>query len=1598
MEEIINKINELSKSKNLVPAEQVMMTTVHEIDPYLSLSISDDLALKLFDALVSLFHVNKGEFSFQCSIYIASKIVRLFELNKEPKFWDIINMSIECATPSAIIAAGYICRKVGSHYKSQIPRFIEYCLKIDPPNYATLHAMRDALKAGEKTVWQFGLPIYELLKKTISNAKANLIMLYLKLLRTLLNIPPITPTQILDCMQLVMKYREQPFIKNELAHVVARCAYHPFSTIDLNKQFETNEWSIGVLKMETRTLNLEPAFQILSKFPSILSHSFIHFLNLLGPEMISMNHTNLFNYIRSKCPDVVKHLIPMLPADLRFSYFRSVSTEPMSAEQLKTLTILCPDDGSIDEAAGVALLLATSDDKNSRHISIEYFSELANTHPQIVLPYLHSSLVLLAQPPERNPRILRDLKGNASVALAILRNLSDTQAAVMQNKTILQKLLAEVYSKPRATSYRFIFSFALLSCLPPEEFSEFSEQATKAVDFSISYFLKKDSSKPPKMTRSLLKSVFNYRAKFPNEEQNKQLLDVAVSFPSPLPFSVISDLCQIIQKSPLVFTGTKLVLDFALSVQTSPELISKYIKRPLPTAKDLMCSRIYPSSQQKKNDEFLTRFIDNFPLLINSCSNDDQKKLVTQLLKTISTTSLLILTCISQNTSILPPKFTSILLQHLENKNTLIVQLLSECIAKYLTVDPQSFPEVFNRASNGQNISNCILLSSLFMHVNLPINYVNQSFIIIDSLILNRKTTAYSIHALSSLLLTHQMQLTSLSVASNQFNVLFQAINTPSSLQPVTLHIMSECYGCLIEAFSSDMSNKFRLIVELILRSIEATPMDYAREVYFESSQAIFTFANSMSYLAPLSFPQSRSAPSSLQLTSCAAFSDFLKFQSSNDVLNIDINELVPRLLSLLQRTDDERASNFIIALASLMKEQDITFWISTIKRILISCSLLDRSNFTIEPTPIVKLACLKVATFIVPHIASEFKLNTEHLDDLISSVCRATETDRVKLQEAAFPTLDKVIILFKDRKSEEGQRLLDLYDSQFSMAVKVGFKVNLAVSGGFLINYLTFNTDNMENDPENCSAILVTYLGGLNDCPQRTESYFSIATHLCTIARKYPPLRDLINPFLKTLTPIFFDLVTQDMQLWNPSSDWRSLSRFRSLAQSFYSELLPAFVWLQKTTNTNSVDIDVLVSFILIELKDGKEGWINKSAFESLPVAIQAFGAKISPELLNLSIRGAMTYYNKNHKQTSSKTKRKSSGSSSNLNEAFNDFPDFNDNNNYHRKSKNSDENDNLAVTFMNLILVATKIITKDVRYDEVRKNLLSMAVNNLPIFSSKIFAYLLKKDERRILTPYATTIFQHFMQHCEEEEQSYLIALIVLLFTHSPSVINSCISNIIENESNYSTELAIEILKRGLLLSEKGSKIPLELITRFCIKNFKKGAMHMIGLIIVEREEIGLALLAEGAAKAAFLLSTVEKGNCRAYLRFIQLALNTIEKNYSNQEIGLKFAQSASLLALSVASKFGKDMSRHGHQILLQCISILKDSKEMLNAQNKFESAFMSVDEDERKNAITNIVFHIRSEEQRKKADQLVAFSTNDRGKKQMEWQTLEIEGEDE
>lgn len=226
------------------------------------------------------------------------------------------------------------------------------------------------------------------------------------------------------------------------------------------------------------------------------------------------------------------------------------------------------------------------------------------------------------------------------------------------------------------------------------------------------------------------------------------------------------------------------------------------------------------------------------------------------------------------------------------------------------------------------------------------------------------------------------------------------------------------------------------------------------------------------------------------------------------------------------------------------------------------------------------------------------------------------------------------------------------------------------------------------------------------------------------------------------------------------------------------------------------------------------------------------------------------------------------------------------------------------------------------------------------------------------------------------------------MILFNHSPEIIGRALE-IVLDQRGLPIDFQIDVVTRGLILSQ--GSLPLDSISRFVIAAFKRGAMHMVGRVVVEREEIGVALLADGAAKAAFLLSAVEKGNARAYLRFVQLCISVLRKS---PRIASGFAECAIRLAFENIAKYGGEKFVYAKQIVSQCVYIIKDAFDVLGG-TRSQEFFETLGTAEKEFVVTYIMANIRAAEQRKKTENLVAFSTHERGHKQGEWQSLDIEG---
>jgi hypothetical protein len=921
----------------------------------------------------------------------------------------------------------------------------------------------------------------------------------------------------------------------------------------------------------------------------------------------------------------------------------------------------------------------------------------------------------------------------------------------------------------------------------------------------------------------------------------------------------------------------------------------------------------------------LNVIIHKFPLLVAACPPDSQNTIIKTVLdpKIQNSVTLLLASSICEAKStrnLVPINLHLYLLSLLTSRHASLLQLVSECAGLFARMHPDSFFDLFAYAETHPSRASCILLSSVFAHFPVPTPFLTRALIFLDSQLKNGTTGGVAVHAMTSLVLTSSMQLSAVgTVASTQFTQLFELIHRSYSIQPVSLHIIADCFRVFLEHFSSEL-REHSSIVLLILRSIAHTPVSSAREIYFESCRTIYLFANFLSESAPIAFPASRGAVANLQLAACEAFADLLKFR----FVDLDIAATVPRVLALLQQTGDARASHLINSLAGLLTGRELPFWVATGRRVLVTSSLVDSTSLAIDPSQEVKRACVSALAYVVDQLVV-----TEHLDDVVSALCRATETGTVQLQEAAFPVLQRVISAFRSKTNDDGVRLLDLYDSQFAAVIRTGFQLPLSVSGGFLSAYLRFNTDGMARDPENCAAILVVYLRSLDGCGQRTPAFYGLASHLCWVGRRYASVQPLIDRFLQTLAPIFADLVLRAMALWNPQGDWRRMREFRALAGDLYAELLPAFVWLQSRAGA-IVPIGVIVSFLVIEVARAREEWIARASFEALLVAVDLGGRDLQPELLELALKVALAH------------------------------------------SERGAE----------LLTGAAALLRAGGEWDSLRMALVALAFERP--HRPALFGYLLKSDDRKTLRKFAFAIGACVVDRYRNGQVSIdeAAALFVLLFRHSPEVVGAVCEHAIAAK-----HVAASFKLMVVNLAFRAPALALGGIPRFLLSVFKKGGMHLIGQTLIRRPPLGIALLSKGAAKAAFLLALKDAENVRAYLWFIQLALAVLRTQEA--DIAAGFARAAARLVLAAIEKWHAD-PLNGRAIVWHCVRIVREVAEVVKLEEVIGG---EVGEE----LIRMLGEQVEGEIQVRKMQELVEFSTNERGRRQSEWSTLEIADSD-
>ena len=1527
LHEVLQEIERLGQSRRLIPAEQVIMSALLSLDPFLAPGLTDEALSEIQAKLLQLYNANQSEFSIQCSLFIASKLLVTYQLSKNPQVWDLFSLAISKNCTTVIMAAGFICRRIGDRFKAQLPRLAEHLLKQKANvEYAAAYCLRGMFKSRSSVMSNYIPQTIEFCRRVLALSKQATTVAVIKLLKILVRFSETNVTQVLGCVRMLMKEDQIPFIKNELSMLIARIAFEPLGVVKAQTTGDENEWALDG-KASAESGEMSKALEVIEMFPSLLNMTFRHFLELLSPEMYERSHAVLYPFVRSKCNQLMSNFVVMLPRDVRYTYFCEAGKEAVSGEQLRLLNALCPDN-ELNEAAGVALLLASSDDKGSRDAALEFFALFSKSHPSATLSYLRSALAWLSSPPVDDARLQANIRGNSALVYTILSNLPRMEDALVSNEELFMELVSNTFRGDTHNTQLFTGVLWILSVLP-EKFVV-KDMMSRALKKGVALLATLSSlAEVAEVIDALL--AFQSRHLFVGELFD--LMKFALSHSSKLSLASIAAISELGPLSgAMSLELVKMILFTAYSINPTGETMKEMISRNLPTGFDLLKISQPMSMEKRQEQESLVRIVNAFPALLNALVESDRQQIYDLLMRgqIINSTVHLLLLSICRSPFPMPKDTLAVLLRLLESNNISQLEIISECVAYFCAKNRSLIPTVFKVVEKQMSRSSCILLSSLFTHVNVPKEVLSRAMVFLSSSVTNGELVPFAMHAFSSALLTHSIQMSSLRASANQLGLLFQILQTTVSMQPVALRLCSECFTLIIEDLSGDLTTKggsLRDLVNLILRTIEFTPISYAREMYFECSRSILTFCHNLSNIAPINFPLYSGVPSELQMVACETFTEALHFQH----LYLAISQLTNPLLMLLQRTGDHRVADFLTVLATTSGDDSLSFWVSTLRRVLSENSLVT-SDTPIEPVAAVKVCCLAIAKAVLPKLAEKMVLKTENLDDIISSASNSTETNRLQLQEAAFPVLKLVIDLFKNRQSDTGGRLLELYDSQFSQAVQTGFKLNLAISGGFLSTYLTFLTSS-SNDSEYVSVIR-EYMKGISQCKHRTTPYYALATHMCIIATKRSDSE--IVDFMKEVAPGFQEIAYQAMKLWKNRNDWRALASFRDFASEFYGDLLTSLVWIQKFSPSD-VDIDKYMSFFISEVLFGKEDWMIKAAYHAIPMAIEILGRKIPVELIELALRVS-----------------------------------------YHKRGE----------AFVSIVNSCAHILEKGAQYDATREMLLSIAIESPTVMPSVIANVVLTDSSSRLRKYYTTIakwIIDKYMEHQLNEKTS--LALLSLLCNNAPDIIGY-VCNAVLGHSRDHSEFVLNVLQIALPLAKHD--IPLVDISRFCIAEFKKGGMLLIGHLLLENPELGLALLSQGGAKASFLLCQNDITNARPYLRFIQLSLATAEK----YPIAQQFSRSVFKLVVQLIASFGSDV-QIGHQIIGLSVSILFDIKTILGDAD-FQKEYDRITGPEKEKLVSLLTTQIAKSDLRHRNANLVAFSTAPRNKRSTgddEWGELEI-----
>jgi hypothetical protein len=236
-------------------------------------------------------------------------------------------------------------------------------------------------------------------------------------------------------------------------------------------------------------------------------------------------------------------------------------------------------------------------------------------------------------------------------------------------------------------------------------------------------------------------------------------------------------------------------------------------------------------------------------------------------------------------------------------------------------------------------------------------------------------------------------------------------------------------------------------------------------------------------------------------------------------------------------------------------------------------------------------------------------------------------------------------------------------------------------------------------------------------------------------------------------------------------------------------------------------------------------------------------------------------------------------------------------------------------------------------------------------------LIAKVLRTDKGRSLAKFSLAVANKIIENWDPGQG---VALLCIVMDHSHEMIGQLLEEVL-NSSLLQMETKLELADFGLRRID--NHIPLEIVSRTIVYGFKRGGMDLLNRILVNRPELGIAILAHDAAHLVFMLASIERNGVAELVKLVRNCLRALAAS----PMGTQFAESCFKLGCSVLGRYDGDTFPCVMKILGQAVGLVRDAIEVLKLP-RCEELFMAMSQGERARAAGCLAGNVRQPARRR------------------------------